>query len=538
MRVARSLVTITLPVALALAACQAPAAAPKADAAGRKAPTKAAASPAAAAAAKSAATATLQKPKDAARALSGHVRLDAAYLVGSGAGTLIGADGGSLIGDDGGSLICADGGSLIGADAASAVGITGSPLVAAGAGNAIASVGLSADGARLVGKGGNTLIGADAASFVGMGASLVGNALVGADGGSLIGADGGSLIGADGGTYRLAQAPAPASGLKAGQALPAAGMLVAALSLADGKPLPVGQDADGKPVYAVYTDAAGRYEIFPPAESRGNLRVVAIAGAGTDARLRYGVFANPGTEGAAGVGPGSRDVSEPAAIAASYVYLCVMGQLDSILRKNFKSRIELVMEQAEAIGAELPEIKAVRRLEALAEELGYESWPAEERDALLRRVVDIGLANVDFATLQNLDGQPALPILEEKLAKGVEEVAALMAAPPAGKTARTVFDDVPTLKGYTILRPSDLNEFIVTKIIAVDPLDTGRIVERISVLRLELGLQVNGALSGELGGASYGIANEIGSKIFATDPETGAQPTVDAMEAAMRAFKK
>src|SRR5690606_12784624 len=53
-----------------------------------------------------------------------------------------------------------------------------------------------------------------------------------------------------------------AGGPTLGTEMPIAGMLLAVVSLADGKPIPVGQAPDGTPVYVVHSDARGRYELY------------------------------------------------------------------------------------------------------------------------------------------------------------------------------------------------------------------------------------------------------------------------------------
>lgn len=53
----------------------------------------------------------------------------------------------------------------------------------------------------------------------------------------------------------------------------AAGMLMAVLSLADGAYLPLGVDEGGKPVFAVYTDAQGEFEVHLPPGATKNVLV-------------------------------------------------------------------------------------------------------------------------------------------------------------------------------------------------------------------------------------------------------------------------
>jgi hypothetical protein len=495
MRHARTWLTAA---ALLVAACQA-APAPKAPApdAERKVAAPRGGSTATQATAAAGGESKLVRPPAGTRLLGGTVRVDAAYMAGTGAGRLVGADGATLVGADG----------------ATAIAAAGAPLVAAGKGNAIAPLRPDAGGG---------LIGPDGASVVSAG------------GGSLIGADGASLVGADGASYTLAQAD---SGLLPGQALPAAGMMVAAISLADDKPVSVGRDADGQPVYAVYTDAEGKYQIYPPEEAHGNLRVVALAG-GKDARLRYGALADPSRAE-------KRDVSEAATTAARYVHLCILSQLDGFLRKGKVTRIEVALAAEQAsTGMPQPANAGIARLEAAAAAIGYEQLPASTRDALLRRIGDIALADLDLTKIRMEDPPGlAMDVIEDRLEKGAQQVAELMASPPAGKTAATMFADVAelTVNGVRseILRPADFNEFIVTRYIAIDPLDSAVYVDRIHGLRLRMGLPVAEGPQTDLGAAGYALAIEIGFHLFGVDgTENGTWrlPVVSAIEAAMQGF--
>ncbi|MDB5101211.1 MAG: repeat containing protein [Cyanobacteria bacterium RYN_339] len=173
-------------------------------------------------------------------ALTGDVLLDAAYARAHGAKALTGAlglDGAQIIGNDGASLANA-----------------GGQIVAQGGGNVIVPA---------------TLITND-------GGSLITN-----DGGSLITNDGGSIVAQGGGNYALMQAD--------GGTLPAAGMWVSVIDLRTGVALPLGNDAAGNPVRAIYSDAKGHFTVHLPAAVAKNVRVVARAPGQPDPRLHLQV---------------------------------------------------------------------------------------------------------------------------------------------------------------------------------------------------------------------------------------------------------
>ncbi len=197
----------------------------------------------------------LVKPLAAGVKLAGKILADHTYL----------RAGGLALAPTGNALIGADGASMVAAGAGNAVAVTGDDLAAKGGVGIVA-----AGGGNIFAAGGGNLIGPDGASLVGPdGASLVGP-----DGASLVGPDGASLIGPDGATFRLAQAGA-AAGAEVGAQLPVAGMLVSVVSLATREYLPIGETADGKKVYTVYTDAEGGFAVTVPPSEDANVLVVA-----------------------------------------------------------------------------------------------------------------------------------------------------------------------------------------------------------------------------------------------------------------------
>jgi len=237
---------------------------------------------------------------------------DSASLVGNDSASLVGNDSASLVGNDSASLVGNDSASLVGNDSASLVGNDSASLV----GNDSASL-VGNDSASLVGNDSASLVGNDSASLVGNdSASLVGNdsaSLVGNDSASLVGNDSASLIGRDGSTVLATgrgnvivseAGPARARQLlsvstkggwvqpQRGLLLPAAGMVVRARDTYTNDLVPIGQDAQGRPVFKIYSNTRGEFELFIPQDYQGTYLIQCEPLANANPRLQYQMFAN------------------------------------------------------------------------------------------------------------------------------------------------------------------------------------------------------------------------------------------------------
>ncbi|MDB5099869.1 MAG: hypothetical protein JWM80_4290 [Cyanobacteria bacterium RYN_339] len=230
----------------------------------------------------------LLRPGTPVRVVKGVLALDASYVTASKAGSLISGNGSAVLGMGG--LITNDGGSLVGND-----GVT---IVAQGAGNVIAP-----NGGSVIAPNGGTVISGN------------GSAVIGGNGSSIVSPNGGTIVSPNGGTYRLA-ATTPAM-------VPAAGMLLQAVRLGVDQPIALGTDAQGHPVYAVYTNAGGHFELYLPATETGNLHLRAVA-PNLDARLVYDHVGSP-AEGA------DVAIDEDSAQASRYLLGAFRGKLAAIL---------------------------------------------------------------------------------------------------------------------------------------------------------------------------------------------------------------
>ncbi|MDB5100200.1 MAG: hypothetical protein JWM80_4621 [Cyanobacteria bacterium RYN_339] len=243
-------------LALSLAGCQAAVTGSAAVKVGTKPPVGSA-KPVASPAIKAAPN-PLVRPAGSAGVLAGRVQFDPTYVVQQKAGSLIGQDGasvlaagqarlmtggnsGTLITNDGGSLITNDGGSLISNDGGSLITNDGGSIVAQGGGNIVAPA-------------------------------------------SLISQDGGSILGGDAAAPKARRLLGTAG---PGAAIAAAGMVVYARSLVTHKPLEIGRDKDNQPVYAVYTNLKGGYELYLPPDQADNVEVVAFVPGKPDPRMHF-----------------------------------------------------------------------------------------------------------------------------------------------------------------------------------------------------------------------------------------------------------
>ena len=500
--------------------------------------------------------ALLRKPLGATLPLAGLVRLDAGYLVAAGAGNVLSRNGSQIVAAGGLNLIGADGASLIGADGGSLVGPDGASIVAAGAGNIVAAGGLNHQERAPIDASGN---------------------LVAAGGLNLIGADGGSLIGADGASYALAQAGAAtqagAPPLAAGAQLPAAGLLVSVVRLSDGTYLPLGVDAEGHAVHAVYSNAQGGYEVWIPEAERGNVVIVASVPGSQDARLHLNRAAEPGAGG-------NLAVDEGASLATRYLRLSLTRKLVYCIRYPELARL-MVATEAVIVGAPGPSAptgvvgsphwrvaEVLRRLAVYAREAGI---PDDAPDAVweeaAQRIADVAIGRIplgellirsDYVTTWPATAapKPVMEALEEVTGVMHEGAARKLQADPGFFTQAFLADTIngpvggmtsPPIADWTgrIRKPSDVGEFLLVEFFGAVRVNASEPVRRMFRVFYEalgeaepaLGARADEAV--EMGrAAGYTVLVSIAQK--ALGPEIGEagevrQPDL-ALEAEMRAL--
>jgi hypothetical protein len=208
----------------------------------------------------------LAKPAgQATRTLTGTIAVDPAYIVAQGAGNVVAQGGGNLLAA--GALVSNDGGSLINNGGSTLINNGGSTLINNG-------------GSTLINNGGSTIVAQGAGNVVAQGA---GNLSAGA---GVLATDGVTIV-AQGAASRRVLADAPAG------PLPAAGMAVGAYSLSTGQYVPLGVDAKGQPVYTVFSNLKGAYEVYVP-EAAGNVLIVANVPGQRDHRMAFNLLDGAG----------------------------------------------------------------------------------------------------------------------------------------------------------------------------------------------------------------------------------------------------
>ncbi len=312
------------------------------------------------AAAKPGALAKLMRPASGTTALRGRVTIEATYALGAG-GTLISDKGSGVVANNGASV--AVGGARLDAASGRLVSNNSGNVLAEGTGNVAAE----AAGGR--------------APILDGGALLAGGALVANNGANLTGKT----------KFGLAQAAAPGVGTE----LPAAGMLVSVVSLADYRYVPLGVRPDGSEIFAVYTDVGGAFEVHVPEANRRNLLVVASVPGVPDRRLNPNVVVASGTD--------ALTVDELERLTTQYLRLVFTQQM-GIAIQNPDLALAFVATENYLDGAlDDPSSSRgtvaamLRKLGDLGREAGLPAEPDPKRlEAACRRVVDAIIARVDL----------------------------------------------------------------------------------------------------------------------------------------------
>ncbi len=388
------------------------------------------------------ATGKLTRPATGTIAIGGRVRVDAAYAVGQG---------GKLISDSGAGIVANNGGAVV-------------------------ALGAKLEGGRLLSDNGGGVIAEGAGNVVapggaGIAADLGGGLLVANNGSALVANNGGALIAKN--EFRLSQAAVQPAGAEAS----AAGMLVSVVSLRDRQYLPLGVDAAGHPVYAVYSNAEGAYEVYVPAAEKGNLLVVVGPPGGQDRRLAYNLV-TPAAQAA------NAQVDELSALSSRYLRGSFTGRLaDLVMMPAFAKEIlagePTTTEKAKSIIGEAADLLA----DAAARAGIDGSSDAAVVRAKAQRIVDVGLADMDLEAIM-VDGtivadwrsppKPAMAAMRARLGQLLTGTAQRLAADPAfysmdflEHTINAPLNDGlrrPPLQGpYEILKPADFGEFMLSE---------------------------------------------------------------------------
>jgi hypothetical protein len=239
----------------------------------------------------------LLKPTGQTTTLTGTIAVDGGYIVSQGAGNIVSQGAGNIVSQGAGNIVSQGAGNIVSQGAGNIVSQGAGNIVsqgagnivAAGAGNLITNDGgslISNDGGSIVAQGaGNIIAGGSggAAAFATDGITVLPAGIVSQGAGNIVSQGAGNIVSQGAGNYRLAAAA------DSHEQLLAAGMAVSAFSLSRHAYVPVGADAAGRPVYTVYSNLKGGYEIYPPGNASDVVVVAAVPGA-TDRRLSYNLL--------------------------------------------------------------------------------------------------------------------------------------------------------------------------------------------------------------------------------------------------------
>jgi hypothetical protein len=355
----------------------------------------------------------LQPPSEAFNSLTGKVKLDAV------------AAGGSLLSDQGsafttpiGGALLSDHGSGIVSDHGAALVTAGGTIVANNSGNII-----PADGDR----GGPAAVGAG-------GALLASGGLLSDSGGSIVANNSGNLVSNNAGSltgktkYRLQEVE---------DRPPTAGMLVSAVSLKTHQYVPVGVDPDGKPVYTVYSNLKGEYQLYLPQSEDGNVLIVASS----PEQAQQNLVANALTPTAAKEVP---PIDEDVALATRNVRRVFVSRMAALLTGNQGAESIASVDFKTGLGPLIDHLVAVASARAKADGVpqgpGTEAIP--EVQELAQLITDAALARIDLPGVQTSklltpkwDGpdEPAYKALGQSYGVIRERTAAYMKAKPNAK---------------------------------------------------------------------------------------------------------
>jgi hypothetical protein len=315
-------------------------------------------------------------------------------------------------------------------------------VVAAGAGNIIAT-----GAGNVVAAGAGNIVGGNASAALGS----TGNGIVATGGGNLIATGAGNVT-----------AKRRLMATDAGE-LPAAGMEISVLDLASDVPLPLGKDANGRDVYTVLSDAAGRYEVYLPDGVATNVLVVARVPGQDDPRLAYDLAAAPG---------GSVALDEDSALLTRFIRQTYTSAMRTVLTRLLDPKPGAATDLVVAFnGSGLPtaQVEAIFGpvLDGLRTSLQARGITAAQVPDEAERQADALLAKIALDKI-GVDARYGVDAKERAYPNLIAALAGARAAVNAriaGQPGPTFFADVPIFKtnNATIRKATDVMEFIVTR---------------------------------------------------------------------------
>ena len=450
--------------------------------------------------------------------LTGSIAIDARYAIAQGAASLISDHGGGLLQLAGGQLLSNNSGNVVNREHAGIVSHNGAGLVGK-------SKFISDQGGGLISDLGGGLIANNGGGLV----ANNGGGLVANNGGGLVANNGGGLVANNGGGLtgktKFALAEAAAAGATAGPTvLPAAGMLVAVLSLVDGAYLPLGVDRAGKPVYAVYTNAKGEFTVHLPAELAQNVLVVSAAPGSQDPRLALDLVASSASRA-------PLRVDETTTVITGYMRRSLVARLEEKVMPD-PCQPPAVTDSPSSQGFAIVALALQPELEQPA----FQGLTRAARRRVLGRVADVALANVDLAAIptarslapRSKGEGPAYALLAGVLADVEAKAAERLRAQADyfdGRPAIQLANRAHPARPVVLRKPADVAEFIVDEFATSSD---GEVLRRAEAVFADLGLDP--ALKEELqlaGGSVF-----AGMVPYLLSPE-GAAATLTAVRAAI-----
>lgn len=437
-------------------------------------------------------------PREGTRLLEASIQADAGWVVANGGGAIVSSNGASvlrlgaaLISDNGLGVVSNNGGNVVVAD--------GERLMTAG------GTLLSDNGLGLVGK-----------------AKLLGN-----NGAGIVANNGGGIVSNNGSGYRLAQADAAL-----GTALPAAQMVVGVIDPRSGAPVPVGVDEAGDPVFAVFSDGAGRVRLHVPETLAGNLRLVALPPDGSDARLRVSVLA------AARGGEARVDDAEVQATA-----LCRHAMARRLADLYAGSGAEaLIPASAAARNPGLAAFAApvAKRLKEALDEVGGRTAAPLRIEAVALLATDRMIADLDLEAMpleaglsrgyEPAAGERVMATIRAVSARIAEAAAARLREDPRWFEARPYVIEANRLRkarglaSVEVRKPSDLASLLFLEFLASDE---NALNARVGAVFADLGIpQIEGS---RVRAAAASLSLAVGTQLL-TGTDSAGTPVLDLVE--------
>jgi hypothetical protein len=376
--------------------------------------------------------------------------------------------------------------------------------VAQGGGNVVAPAGLiSQDGGGLIPNDGG---------------SLITN-----DGGSLITNDGGSLITNDGGSRRLLETAATGHAPR-----PAAGMAVFVRSLTTHQPVALGTGKDGKPVYVVYTNLQGGYELYLPEALKDNVEVVAFVPGKPDARLNLQQITPPGVADSA--------VDEDTSQIVKYIRMGFRKFAETLMTGNKDQVVKDMKLDQSPTGALLfmpvlesltAAIKAAK-IDQIPPQVDGKDNPKYQR--VVDRIIDIVIAKTEFNAATPEMGmilpdntykprhQDCLHIMADFFADRREKAAALLDDPAAVARVESLPFVLEANKRraepFRFLRPSDYSDLLALAAINEHTVDATELPHKIGDYDKLVGVASDPGEVAWFAAAYDGVIMQLGFALF------------------------